>query len=299
MYRDLDYLLSQAPSYNIWNSIARVLSKCDYDMEEELYQYCDDKMKDWHDEYRTMAFCSTSEETPFYYKLARRIEFSPSSSSKFLPEFFFQDKFSHISKFSIVHCKQLLFVTQFKRLPNVHTISLINCPSFRDISQFASLPNVKKLKLLECDSIRDFSAFSKLTHLESLSLEIKKTPEDISFLSPLVNLKSLILFETELLKDISPLKKLVNLEDLNLVDSHLLSDVSALGSLKSLRRLNLSACKSIRNVSALAMLPMLSSLTLRGCPYLDVKPDSSRMINREEVQAYQDKIKKHYLSTNS
>jgi hypothetical protein len=89
----------------------------------------------------------------------------------------------------------------------------------------------------------------------------------------------------------SVLSKFTNLTHLDLGSCKSLQNVDVLANLTNLTSLNLYSCSSLQNVDVLANLTNLTSLNLRNSDKVHPKPSIEGMTTREEVAAYQDKIR--------
>ncbi len=122
-------------------------------------------------------------------------------------------------------------------------------------------------------------------------------PEELPLLP---NITSLDLSSCESIQNVdgidpfrmTEIPNLTNLGTLYLNQCFELQNVDGLANFKNLKCLELYECDSLQNIDGLANLPNLTSLVLGSCDKVNPKPSIKKMITREEVAAYQEKIKK-------
>jgi len=88
------------------------------------------------------------------------------------------------------------------------------------------------------------------------------------------------------------LANLTNLTSLDLRYCGSLQNADVLANLTNLTSLDLYYCESLQNVDGLANLTNLTSLDLSDCDKVHPKPSKKEMTTRDQVAAYQKRIKK-------
>jgi len=140
---------------------------------------------------------------------------------------------------------------------------------FKNIDILLNCKNITSLNLRGCDSLQNVNCLANCTNLTSL---------DLSF--------------CDSLQDVDGLANLPNLTSLALGWCNSLQNVDGLANLTNLTSLDLYYCESLQNVDGLANLTNLTSLDLSDCDKVHPKPSKKEMTTRDQVAAYQKRIKK-------
>ena len=124
------------------------------------------------------------------------------------------------------------------------------------------------MNINHCDSLQNLNGLQKSTKITDLDFSDTK----ISILP-------------------AGLNKIQNLNSVNLNSCSLLENIDGLDNCNKVTTLDLSNCKLLKNVDGLANLRNLNSLNLSKCKNVTPRPSPVIMTTREQVIAYQNRIK--------
>jgi len=157
------------------------------------------------------------------------------------------------------------------------------------ISSFTSLTSLDMCRYYTLENI---DGLAKLTNLTSLDLSDCDVLENIDGLTNLTKLTSLNLQWCNVLQNVDGLTNLTKLTNLDLGRCDALQNIDGLAKLTNLTNLGLWGCDALQNVDGLANLTKLTNLDLSKCKSLMPKPSPVFMNTRQQVVAYQERIKK-------
>ena len=177
--------------------------------------------------------------------------------------------------------------SNIKSLNFYESIEWTELPSY--ISSFTSLTS---LELNSCGNLQNFDSLANCTNLTSLDLSDCDVLENIDGLTNLTKLTSLNLQWCNVLQNVDGLTNLTKLTNLDLGRCDALQNIDGLAKLTNLTNLGLWGCDALQNVDGLANLTKLTNLDLSKCKSLMPKPSPVFMNTRQQVVAYQERIKK-------
>ncbi|MBT5224237.1 MAG: leucine-rich repeat protein [Candidatus Marinimicrobia bacterium] len=227
-----------------------------------------------------------------------------------------------LTNLNLRSCGSLQNVDALSKLTKLTSLDLGSCGSLQNVDGLASCTKLTSLNLRYCGSLQNVDGLANFMNLTSLDLGYSDFTTIPGGLDLIPNLTNLNLYECgliqnldnlnnctklttlnlsrytyysddkkDVLQNINGLKNLTCLTSLELANRDSLQTVDALENLTNLTSLDLSYCDSLQDVDGLTNLINLTSLDLSNCDSLQVQYMTSEMTTREQVSAYQDKIR--------